>query len=496
MANDLATALEDAGDFYIHYNKINIGDRNNGNKNLTKSFIEQKKIIATQVKKQYSKYFLTNISNNTIQQFGEILDLTNEDFLTKLNNDLTKKLQKQLSIDKLSKLYSIVKNGNISNFLKEAINKDSVNDLSEAFKVIQQALNLLDKDNGGLGAVLLQSTKSATSLKQVGKNLSTLLNNYETKISKDYRLIRRQSLESAVQQLRNLSSALQQGAFISSGNQLSAEGLSTLLLNGLISTQIAEGLAFITSGKAENLLYKAIIQAVGTKAVSVKANQDKQMKITGKTDIKAKGVNISLNGFDSGATGGGITMDIGISSKFYTGQSFNTDLTKPVGVYGSGSGGTLKEALCAIWDNPSDRYLVYNFFTHEMYQSEFNDLIATRQILRLFATAGSESDFVQFMLVNGRIVSIWSIVQYAISSNLSLSSSQGGGKSQGIVLSIPDRPKIFAANTYDLLDQPNETKTIASWNRSHRINSQINKARIYAELHLKNLISSIGNVWG
>jgi len=89
-----------------------------------------------------------------------------------------------------------------------------------------------------------------------------------------------------------------------------------------------------------------------------------------------------------------------------------------------------------------------------MYQPEFNDLIATRQILRLFATAGSESDFAQFMLVNGRIVSIWSIVQYVISSNLSLSASQDGGKTQGIVLSIPDRPKIYAANAYNRLDEP------------------------------------------
>ena len=77
-----------------------------------------------------------------------------------------------------------------------------------------------------------------------------------------------------------------------------------------------------------------------------------------------------------------------------------------------------------------------------------NDLIVTRQILRLFATAGNESDFAQFMLVNGKIVSVWNIVQYAISSNLMLSKSEGGSASQGIVLSIPDRSKIKAANLY------------------------------------------------
>jgi len=48
--------------------------------------------------------------------------------------------------------------------------------------------------------------------------------------------------------------------------------LSTLLLNGLISTQIAEGLAFSASGKAGSLLYKTILEAVGTQNVEVKSD--------------------------------------------------------------------------------------------------------------------------------------------------------------------------------------------------------------------------------
>lgn len=491
MEKNLSHALEDTGDFYIHYNKIHIGNRSGGRTNLTKTFVEQKQMIAAQVKSEYSRYFNANISNNTIQALAAALDVTQDQFLTILNNNLTKKLQQELSIDKLNKLYTIVKDGNISGFLQKAIDKNSVENLSNAFKVIAEALNLLDKDQGGLGAVLLQSTNSAKSFKQVGNNLSRLLESY--KVNNNYRLIRRQSLQSAVKQLQNLSIALQTGKFTSSGKDLTAAGLSTLLLNGLISTQIAEGLAFSSSGKAGNLLYKSILQSVGTKNVTVNSDQKNQFRITGKTDIKATGVNVSLQGYDNGDIGGGILMDIGFSSKFYTGQGFNSNLKEPKGIYGSGSGGTLGEALCAIWDSSIDRYLVYNFFTHEMYQSEFNDLIASRQIMRLFATAGSESDFSQFMLINGRVVSVWSIIQYALSSNLFSSASQGG-ENQGIVLHIPDRPKVFSANTFEKADS-SKTKTMASWTRSRKINSQINSARIYAELHLKNLISAVGNIY-
>jgi len=68
-----------------------------------------------------------------------------------------------------------------------------------------------------------------------------------------------------------LAYVLQTGSF-KTGNNLTAKGLSTLLLNGLISTQIAEGLAFSASGKAGSLLYKSILEAVGTQNVEVKSD--------------------------------------------------------------------------------------------------------------------------------------------------------------------------------------------------------------------------------
>jgi hypothetical protein len=76
-----------------------------------------------------------------------------------------------------------------------------------------------------------------SSFAEVGKNLESELEKY--KINNNYKTIKKESLDAAKQQLLNLSYALKTGQFKTTGNDITAKGLSTLLLNGLISTQIA-----------------------------------------------------------------------------------------------------------------------------------------------------------------------------------------------------------------------------------------------------------------
>ena len=89
-----------------------------------------------------------------------------------------------------------------------------------------------------------------------------MLKDYEVK--NNYRKIKKQALEGSKKQLENLAYALKKGRFKTSQNALSAKGLSTLLLNGIISTQIAEGLSLMMNNKAGNLLHKSVIEGVGT----------------------------------------------------------------------------------------------------------------------------------------------------------------------------------------------------------------------------------------
>lgn len=491
--DDLKTAFEHANNFYIHFNKIHVG-RKIGKSSLFKNFAEQKKIVAVQLKSQYISLFDANIDKTSIQIMAGAMGITEQDFLNTLNKELATKLQNEISINKLQSLYRIVKKGNINEYLDKAVQKKDVESLAKVFQVIAQALSLLESGTSGLGAILLNSLYSdsdgknfVSSFTEVGKNLESELEKY--KINNNYKTIKKESLDAAKQQLLNLSYALKTGQFKTTGNDITAKGLSTLLLNGLISTQIAQGLAFSSNMKAGSLLHNVITHAVGTKNVEVISDIEQSTSIRGKTDIRAKGVHVELKGVDNGALGGGIDLNIGISSKFYTGQGFNERLKNFKGVYGSGSGGTLGQAISAIWGNSIDRYSIYNYFAHEMYQSELNDLIATRQVIRLFSSAGSESDFANFMLLNGKIVSIWDIVKYAISSDLSVSKSQKGTKA-GIVLTIPNRRKIVEANSYVPL-QKGSTQIEAAWTRSRKVNSEINSARIYADLHLNKLAMAI-----
>ena len=96
---------------------------------------------------------------------------------------------------------------------------------------------MLEKGDKSLGAILNKSLKDANSFADIGGKLSQLLAEYQ--INNNYRLIKRQSLESAKKQLDNLAKALTSGKFVSSKKDLTAKGLSTLLLNGIISTSIA-----------------------------------------------------------------------------------------------------------------------------------------------------------------------------------------------------------------------------------------------------------------
>lgn len=479
-SQDLRTSLQNANDYYIHLNKINIGTRAN---NAMINFMEQKQQIKMQTMAQYKQFFDASLNKQSLDLLSASLELDEETFLSVLNHNLQEKLQQDINIEKLSTLYQTVQSGDISRHLKQAVKDNNVKQLSLALEGIANCLFLLERGDSSLGAVVLYSLQHVNSFSDIGEKLSILLEQYE--IKNNYRLIKRQSLEKAKKQLDNLAQALSTGKFVSTKNELTAQGLSTLLLNGIVSTSIAEGLGFAMSGKAGSVLYNSILETVGTKAVTVQSDS-KKIKITGKTDVQAKGVSISLNATDTGIDGGKINLNIGISSKFYTGQGFKDLNNKSVSI-SSGSGGTLKQALDSIFSDSTSRYLAYNYITHDQYVEQLNDLIAKRQILRLFATAGSKEDFSQFMLINGYVVSIWDIVQYVLNTDVGLSKSMEGSKNQGIVVSIPDRKKIHEANVFDQVAGDGDTPILSAWKRSHNVNSAIDSARIQAELHLMNL---------
>ena len=174
-------------------------------------------------------------------------------------------------------------------------------------------------------------------------------------------------------------------------------------------------------------------------------------------------------------------IDVGISTKSYVTQFFGDIKNQKKQSFASGSGGTLKEALEAIFDNNiRPLYLSYNIFAHGSKRPKevkaLNDLILTRQLVRLFSSRGGSKDFSQFMVINGRVVSIWQII-LATEKFVGLSNSLGGAQ-QMVSLTIPNRVKIEDAEKASYSDR---------YSRIKAINSEINKTRIYAHLHIDKL---------
>ena len=52
-------------------------------------------------------------------------------------------------------------------------------------------------------------------------------------------------------------------------------------------------------------------------------------------------------------------------------------------------------------------------------------------------------DFSQYVIVNGQVVSIWDLIQYALNNQVGLSASMDNDMSQGMVLHIQGRKEIF-----------------------------------------------------
>lgn len=490
--------LKDINYFYIHLHKTNVASRGES-VDLTAKYDEQRNQVRAALKRDYVNLLQKTINIKGVQVLSDVMDLQEDKVLSELNKGIKEKLQETLDVPALQKLHENIHQTDISNILNEAVkNKDKVEGvkgLEEVFKVIDNCLSLFGDAGADIGAALLASLSNAKNFSMVGEKLNEKLSKYS--FQNEGATIEQQSLKKAVQQLENLAYVLQRGYFKSNEKTpLTAKGLTSLITNNLVSTAIAQGLAICSSQKARTIVAKEI-KLVGTNTVKVYSDdQYDPGKYSGKTDIAIHGMEMSLQVSDNNERSLDLVLDVGISSKFYTGQGFNSTATKKVGIYSSGSGGSLAQAIKTIWSGYNQRYLIYNWISHQMYTEQINSLLTMRQLVRLFSSAGAE-DFANFMIVNGKVISVWDLIQYALNNDLFKSRSMQGSSKQGITLTIAGRKEIIEANQEIPVDtsvKALKTKMLAAWQRSRNINAKIDSARIKAELHLNNLITALAKM--
>lgn len=489
-------------DFYMGYYYIHKHHKNIGRMDLQKPMSDNQMAtlyrnykygkdatLSDTLKNQYSELIYSSIRPITddvtkLELLNSIFnpENTSEAILNKLHKELQKGFEDQFTPNKIIQMLNIEKSTNWT-ISKNNKNADAValmkmlnqGDMSEAkagFRFLNQilqgmseAVKLLNSPEGDkLGTILATgATRKFYDINKLGSYLRTNL--VEFIKQNNGNTISAQDAVKAANLLLTVASSLESG-LTSKGKKLTLGSLQGLVQKSFYS-MLAE--IFITNMQeaAENATVKYIVQAISD--INNNAGQEEvQLEFTdpeghysshdplnggekkqGKADAKFENVQVSLETF-TGEDNGYFTMSVGISNKAYITNHIGVGSLKKFTVYSLGGGMTIGNALTLLFGGTGhirEKYLAYNILAQgedKLPRSlkALQDTLLTRSIIYL-AGARGKTDFAQFMLLNGELLSVWDIVKFALGNDIGLSSSQQKKSNQsGIYLSIPNR-KIF-----------------------------------------------------
>lgn len=483
-------------DLYIHIHSENIG-RAGGNASsisqdsLVNYYKMKKKMALEASKNQYKTLFLQSLNLDSKILLNELLN-TDKDIMTQISNQMKIKLQDILSVDKMTKLMALERSVTTFDFAKTLLegNEESLNNFNILLQSLNEAYDLLKKV--GKNGKAFSSILAVTSTQSMGKYLLDAIQNFERNNQRvGISQIQIDRANNIIQQINALGRSLKRMK-TGEGNDLTPKAVKKLIEN-IFNTGFAESISsFIKSSAFKVLKEKGLDTALtGSKQVSIQYS-DQFGRLTTTGDISSSGkADVKFNNMHFEVTINGekkdIIIDLGISDKFYTSNFFpglDRNSSNLKSIYSSGSGGNLAQALSALFgSNVRLLYLAYNTFAHgeqnmKIAQEALQDILLTRQVVRLFSSRGGAADFAQYIFANGQIISIWDIILKSI-NDISLSKSVGGIQiGQPITLTIENRAGIY-----------NATKNIKVGQaiRIKNINDAIKKAIIKAELNLKNI---------
>ena len=525
------SGIRDANDFYIHYNSLNIGTR--GEKtdfDIVSNWARKRDNVNAALRREYIKLWDKNLKDQngaslTISALSAAMGINQTELLNALNKEIVNSIMNRVNSTSLQTLSQIGRNeifssSSLQNLTNE-INADvqfNGSQTQKLLKILAMAIELIQDQYQSDGvACILADVISEGKISEIGTDLYSKLDKFIN--DNNGKSIKPKELIKAAKSIQNLAFALKYSLFKSKETEISEKGLRTSLRQNIISTNVAEAIALNAIGTGFDAI-KTTTSTVGSETVNVDMTgrmntfynewtsygenvlskiKNKTQSIVRKADLIVKdkdgiGFEIKLSNSKNGNFFKTLNINLGISTKFYTGQNFK-DLDKQLkGTITSGSGGSLANAIATTWPQLQERYYVYNYIAHQMYNEYTNDLLLRRMLIRLFSSAGgSGEDFAQIILVNGQLVTLWDLMQYIFQTKtFLLSSSMLKGKNdQAISLTIPERKNIIKdAKTY--YPKENSPKSlIHAWTRSRAVNLSFHRSRIQADVHLGKLLKSI-----
>lgn len=488
--------------YYIHAHMVNIGRMGNRAaqtpSTLYTIFTQEKENAKKAVKKQYKNLFTQAISKESLQLLDGSFEYGSDEFFNVVNEQIQKDFQENLRTEKITQLLNIEKNlfskSSLARLQQELTNKTSeFKELDNIITVLSECVKII----GGpyakeLVASLLATTKQGSVI-GYGQALTKWAKDGQQKIEQNKTSISRTKMLQVLKFIEPLGKLLTKGR-TSKGKPLSASSLKALIENTIFSTGFGEAVALEVNRQASQGISMALkdLETSGTDQVRItvtdtEGNRIKEEGIAaaGKADLKFKNYTIHLDQTDKE-----IKVEIGISNKFYkSGTVYQGDTKEHVqGNFSSGKGLTLGRAIAQTFTK-YNQYLAFNTYAWENSSNgvlkpatgALQNAMLTRNIISLFGSRG-ENDFAQFMLLNGELVSIWDMIQYAIQNDVGLTESELNrtGKSQGIVMSLGSTRQDF-----------NKFLTLSTKERVIKTNAIISSAKITAHIHPNLLLQAL-----
>lgn len=466
--------------YYIHHHAYNIGKLEGININtvssLFKAYKQQK--VNKAVKYQYASLVkdTTFIDNQSIKFIDENLNV-NESVISKLDSFLKENLQKYyINANQISKALQQVKSNKLSSST-ELINSSRENlqqfgaELDKAFSIICQTLDLYKANGKEIleGIMLQENSDNPLSLLPYAEKVEVAIKKLNNANKNKMVSIDRAKIDHVTKTLKILKDNLIAGTMkskykddddIYKNKPITFNAIKNLFEKEIFSVGLGEAIAFKTEQIAAEAPLKMLkddngktkgLKLVGQNSVPLWISNPKgeyasdsilEASRQGKVDIKLKNVFISLKDVFGSDYSGKMRLDIGFSNKLYQSVNFNNEnISKYNNSFSVGGGLTLEQAINMTFDNLKLKYLAYNTFAWENASEtqlaliNLQDTLFTRSIVNLFSSRGGKDDFAGYIIINGKLLSIWEIILYAINSNIGLSRSQSTGQ-EGIVFSL------------------------------------------------------------
>ena len=479
------------GDYlYIHRHIKTIG-RMSGQSaksgtEMAKIFESYKSQIGRASKNQYVQLTGKSIglepkTNNLIKNVLNVNNNNIDKIMNNIHAALKESYEKQFDADQISSLLNLNKSldwskanqenlTKLNNSLQDQSNMEGFKFLDEILTVMAEACNLIKSEQGSsLAAALIQQVGNYKDTRSLGATLgqamTSFINNNEGKVLTNEKINQGVAVAKTIQ---SLAERLETGK-TAKGKDLSFQSIQGALQKNFFPT-ISEVLATQISATAKNAVAhfiaseakisgteKSLLQVSDEKGNILKDQYFFESEAQSKAYGKADGLfNVSVETESVfGNLNGEIKMTVGISSKAYATNKIGGKLDDVYETFSLGKGFSLGLAFKTMGLSLYDKYLGYNVLAKEGGSLKdaliaLQDIILTRSVVYLAAGRGS-TDFSQLLLLNGKVMSMWDIIQYAIGNDIgksssmlpNLNTSDSINNDNGVYMSIGSRPDIL-----------------------------------------------------